>query len=86
MKENGDKLDAAQKGQVESAIADLKKAMDGEDADKLKAAMSSFDQAFQAASAAMAGAGAPGGDAGQTAGAASGKGDDDIKDADFEVK
>jgi molecular chaperone DnaK len=88
LKENAAKVDEATKGKVEGAIADLKKAVESENADKLKAAMSSFEQAMQAMGASMAG-GAPGGGAagpGQTAGAATGKGDDDIKDADFEVK
>ena len=90
LKEHGEKVDAATKGKLEGAIVDLKKAMEGDSTDKLKAAIATFEQAFQAAGAAMAGAAGGGGDdAGQTAGAASGKpgsGDDDIKDADFEVK
>ena len=86
--EHGAKLDAATKGKAEAAIADLKKAMDGDSADKLKAAIASFEQAMQAMSAGMAGAGGGGpADAGAAAGAATGKGgDEDIKDADFEVK
>jgi molecular chaperone DnaK len=88
LKENGGKLDAATKGKAEAAIADLKKAMDGDSADKLKAAIATFEQAMQAMSASMAGAGGGGpADAGAAAGAAAGKGgDEDIKDADFEVK
>ena len=88
LKEHGAKLDAATKGKAEAAIADLKKAMDGDSADKLKAAIASFEQAMQAMSAGMAGAGGGGpADAGAAAGAATGKGgDEDIKDADFEVK
>ena len=74
---------------VEKAdIADLKKAMEGDSADKLKAAIATFEQAMQAMSAGMAGAGGGGpADAGAAAGATTGKGgDEDIKDADFEVK
>tara|TARA_R110002094_G_scaffold8931_15_gene18543 strand:+ start:669 stop:2582 length:1914 start_codon:yes stop_codon:yes gene_type:complete len=92
VKENGDKLDADSKDKLESAIADLKKSMEGDDVNKLKASIEAFEKVFQEAGAAMAGA--PGGEAGpapgegETAGAASGgpAGDDDIKDADFEVK
>jgi len=91
VKENGEKLDDASKAKIESSIADLKKAMEGDDAEALKAQIATFEQAFQEAGAAMAGAagGAPG--AGAAAGAApagdEGAGsDDDIKDADFEVK
>jgi molecular chaperone DnaK len=93
LKDSGDKLDADSKGKVESAIAELKKAMEGDDAEALKAKIAAFEQAFQAVGAAMAGAaggagvGADDGD-GAHAGAARGKqgSDDDIKDADFEVK
>jgi molecular chaperone DnaK len=88
IKENGGKLDAASKGKAEAAIADLKKAAESDNADKLKAAIGSFETAMSAMSAGMAGGGA-GGNPGATAGAGatSGKGgDEDIKDADFEVK
>jgi len=92
VKENGEKLDDESKAKIESSIADLKKAMEGEDADALKAQIATFEQAYQEAGAAMAGA-APGADAAGAAGAApeaeAGAGatqDDDIKDADFEVK
>ncbi|HEB53213.1 MAG TPA: molecular chaperone DnaK [bacterium] len=95
VKENGDKLDADTKGKLETATADLKKAMEGEDVEALKTAIATFEQAFQAAGAAMAGAAGGAGAAGDAAGAGAGAGaasgsasgqDDDIKDADFEVK
>jgi molecular chaperone DnaK len=89
MKENGEKLDAGAKGQIESAIADLKKAAEGDSADRLKAAIGTFEQAMSAMSAGMAGGPGAAGAGGATAGAASGGGkgnDEDIKDADFEVK
>ncbi|MEC8653301.1 MAG: Hsp70 family protein, partial [Planctomycetota bacterium] len=90
VKESGDKLDEESKAKIESSIADLKKAMEGEDADALKAQIATFEQAFQQAGAAMAGAagGAPGPDAAgaATEGEAGAAQDDDIKDADFEVK
>ena len=93
VKENGEKLDDESKAKIESSIADLKKAMEGDDAGALKAQIATFEQAFQQAGAAMAGAagGAPGPDAAGAAGAApeadgGAAGDDDIKDADFEVK
>jgi len=88
-KELGDKLDAAAKGQIESAIADLKKAMAGEDAERLKAAIASFEQALAAMGAGAAGAGAgpqPGAAAGAASGGGGRGGNEDIKDADFEVK
>jgi molecular chaperone DnaK len=83
VKDNADKLDAATKGKIEAASADLKKAIESDSVERLKAAMATFEQAMSAMSAGMAGAGAaPAG-----AGAAAGKGgDEDIKDADFEVR
>ncbi|MFN9333367.1 MAG: molecular chaperone DnaK [Planctomycetota bacterium] len=87
LKDNADKLDAATKGKVEAASADLKKAIESDSIERLKTAMATFEQAMSAMSAGMAGAGAGAAPAGAGAGAAAGKGgDEDIKDADFEVK
>ncbi|MFK7741007.1 MAG: molecular chaperone DnaK [Planctomycetota bacterium] len=95
LKESGDKLDADTKGKLESAISDLKGAMEGDDVEKLKAQIATFEQVFQAAGAAMAGAaggpeaaGAAGAaPEGEEAGAGATSGEEgDIKDADFEVK
>jgi molecular chaperone DnaK len=83
LKEQGEKLDAAAKGKLEAAIKALRDAAAGDDVGRLKAAIGGFEQAMQAASAAMAGAAGPGATAG--AGATAGGGED-IKDADFEVK
>jgi molecular chaperone DnaK len=87
LKDNADKVDAATKGKVEAAIADLKKAIESDSVERLKSAIAAFEQAMSAMSAGMAGAGAGPAGAGAAAGAAAGKGgDEDIKDADFEVK
>jgi molecular chaperone DnaK len=90
LKEAGDKLDAATKGQVESKIAAVKKAAEGDQADPIKKAIAEFEQVLQQVGAAMAGAGGGAGGpagAGATAGAGKGQaGGEDIKDADFEVK
>ncbi|MBX3463138.1 MAG: molecular chaperone DnaK [Planctomycetes bacterium] len=87
LKDAGDKLAADAKGKLESAIADLRKAAEGDDAGRLKQAIAAFERAMQTASAAMAGAGAgAGAGAAAAAGAASAGGGEDIKDADFEVK
>ncbi|MFN9946143.1 MAG: molecular chaperone DnaK [Planctomycetota bacterium] len=87
LKDNADKLDAATKGMVVAASADLKKAIESDSIERLKTAMATFEQAMSAMSAGMAGAGAGAAPAGAGAGAAAGKGgDEDIKDADFEVK
>jgi molecular chaperone DnaK len=86
VKDAGDKLDAETKGRVESAIQDLKKAMEGDDLERLKAALASFEQTMQSVSAAMAGVGQGAGAGAGAAAGGKGGGDDDIKDADFEVK
>jgi molecular chaperone DnaK len=87
LKDNADKVDAATKGKVEAAIADLKKAIESDSVERLKSAIAAFEQAMSAMSAGMAGAGAGPAGAGAAAGAAAGKGgEEDIKDADFEVK
>jgi molecular chaperone DnaK len=88
LKELGDKLDPATKGRVETEIAAVKKAAEGDDAERLRAALATFETALQSALAASAGV-APGGEAGAGAGAAHGARQadgEDIKDADFEVK
>jgi molecular chaperone DnaK len=89
IKDAGDKVDAATKSALETKIAALKKAAEGEDAEKLKAAIADFEQAMSAMSAGMDGGG-PGVDLNKKsttgAGKTGGKGDEDIKDADFEVK
>ena len=86
LKEAGDKVDAALKGEVESKISALRKAAEGETAEPIKAALSEFEATLQKLYQQAGAAGGPQpGPAG--AGAAAGKGgDEDIKDADFEVK
>ena len=88
LKEQGQKLDAAQKGKVDSSLQALKTAAGGGDAEQIKRAIAAFEQTMSGAAAGMAGPGSAG--AGAAAGAAAGGkrpgGDEDIKDADFEVK
>jgi molecular chaperone DnaK len=96
LKELGGKVDAATKGEIESAVAELKKAAAGENVDQLKTAISQFESTMhkfserlyqQQAAGAQAGGAAGGPGSGGTAGAGAGKGGgEDIKDADFEVK
>ena len=90
IKDLGDKIDDATKTQIESAVADLKKAMENDDPDEIKRLSEALTQAshklaetmYQEASAQgqeqAAGAGA---DPGQQASEAP---DDDVVDADFE--
>jgi len=85
MKEAGDKLDAALKSEVESKIAALRKAAESETAEPIKAALAEFESTMQKLYQQASG-GAPGAQAGAGAAAGGGGGDEDIKDADFEVK
>ncbi|MGE3175494.1 MAG: molecular chaperone DnaK [Planctomycetota bacterium] len=86
--ELGDKVDQALKGEVETKVAALKKAAEGEQKEPIEAAIADFkatlEKLYQQAS--QQGGPPPGAEAGATAGAGKGGGDEDIKDADFEVK
>jgi len=86
LKEFGDKLEATEKGNIENKIADLKKAMEGEDAEAIKKATDDLAQSAHKLAEAMY-AKAPGaeGEAGaeHQAGGAKPK-DDNVVDADFE--
>jgi molecular chaperone DnaK len=95
VKDLGDKVDAGERGKVESAISDLRTALKSDDkgviekkTEALAQASSSIAQRAYAASQGAggdAGPGAGGGDAGAAgAGAAGGKGKDDVVDAEFE--
>ena len=93
LKEQGAGLDANSKAELERRIEELRKKSqdEGASADALKAAISEFESALQAMSAKFQqgpGAGGEGPTAGAGAGAGrkQGGGDEDIKDADFEVK
>ncbi len=89
IKEHGDKLKDADKQPLESAVAKVREAAKGENVDAIKAATAELEQASHALSKVLyesqqAGAGA----AGAGASAESGKkpGDDEVVDAEFEVK
>ncbi|MDA0935153.1 MAG: molecular chaperone DnaK [Planctomycetota bacterium] len=85
LKEQEGKVDAALKSEAESKIAALRAAIEGDDADAIRAAMAALDPVVQGLGAAMQGQqagpqGAPG------AGEEPSDAEEDIKDADFEVK
>jgi len=92
LKDLGEKVDAETRGNIESASADLKKAMESDDVEEIKRLSEALTQAShkvaeamykQASEAGAAGGGAAG--PGPEAGADSGAGaDDDVVDADFE--
>ena len=102
LKEHGDKIPAEERGNVESALGNLREAMKSDDPDAIRKAMENLTTASQtlgkimyeqaaagqtgagAAGAAAAGAGAAGAAADADTGSA--KKDDDVVDAEFEVK
>ena len=94
LKEFGDKVGAAEKSAIESAMADLKSALTGEDAEAIKSKTNDLAQATmklgeamykaqQAEAQAGAAAGSAGG-AGAAGGAANQPGGEKVVDADFE--
>jgi len=96
IKQQGDKLKDSDKTALEAAIAKVREAAKSEDVNSIKSAISELEAAshamsealYKAASAGAAGAGPqPGGpQPGPTDGASSGAGEDDVVDAEFEVK
>ena len=92
LKDNGDKVPAEDKSQVEAAVETLKKAKDSGDVAQIDTAINGLNQVMQAASQKMYAAGAgqqagPGAgfQGGQQAGPSNGGNSaDDVQDADFE--
>ena len=97
LREHGDKVPAEVRGNIESAVSNVKEAAKSEDADRIKKAMDNlqqtasklgeeiYKQTAQAGGAAGA-APQPGGPAGPQGAAPGGKKDDDVIDAEYEVK
>lgn len=85
--ENGDKVPADAKSNVEGPLADLKKALEGDDIDAIKDAaekVATTSQALGAAMYANAQSSAGAGDAGAAGGSSSGaSADDDVVDAEI---
>ncbi|SDP35707.1 molecular chaperone DnaK [Phyllobacterium sp. YR620] len=85
LKDYGDKVSAEDKGAIETALADLKSAIEGDDADVIKAKTQTLAEAsmklgqamYEASQAAETAEGAAGAEA-------TAKADDDVVDADFE--
>jgi molecular chaperone DnaK len=92
IKEFGDKVDAGEKAKIETAIARVKKAIEGDDLNEIKAALEELTNASHKLAEAMyaksagqeGGAGGNQGQGGQQAQQAGKKKDDDVVDADFE--
>jgi molecular chaperone DnaK len=93
LKDLGDKVDAETRSNIESASADLKKAMESDDVEEIKRLSEALTQAShkvaeamykQASEAGAAGAAGAGPEAGAEAGGGAANPDDDVVDADFE--
>ncbi|MBF0467549.1 MAG: molecular chaperone DnaK [Desulfamplus sp.] len=88
LKEHGDKVDSGTKNKIEDALAELKRAKDGDDADLIKQKIEALTQVSHKLAEAMYQQAAQdtgdqaAGHAGATS--ASGNKDDDVVDADFE--
>ena len=86
LRDLGDKVDAAERGRIESAISDLKDALKGDDKAKIELKSKALTEASaaltQKASEQAQAAGAAAGSA--SGGAAGGGGDDGVVDAEFE--
>jgi molecular chaperone DnaK len=80
--EHGDKVDAADKGAIETALTDLKSALEGDDAEAISTKTQTLIQASMKLGEAMYKAQEGGGDAAQEG--ASEAGGDDVVDAEFE--
>jgi molecular chaperone DnaK len=87
LKEFGDKIDAVEKGTIENKLAELKKLMEGEDAEAIKKATEDLAQSAHKLAEAMYAKGQQGGEGeaggAEHAGSAKPK-DDNVVDADFE--
>jgi molecular chaperone DnaK len=93
IKQQGDKLKDSDKSALESAIAKVREAAKSDDVNRIKTAISELEAASHAMSEALyksaAGAAGPQADGpqpGATEGGSTGAGEDDVVDAEFEVK
>jgi len=84
MSEHGDKVDASQKTAIEAAIASLKEAVKGDDAEDIKAKTNTLAQASMKLGEAMYKAQQAEGGEAAAAGGEAPKADDNVVDADFE--
>ncbi|HEX5777155.1 MAG TPA: molecular chaperone DnaK [Caulobacteraceae bacterium] len=83
--EHGDKISAEEKGAIETAVTDLKSALEGEDAEDISAKTQALVQASMKLGEAMYKAQQGGDGAGPAAGAETGAAaEDDVVDAEFE--
>jgi len=88
IKEQGDKLSAADKAPLEAAIAKTRDVAKSDDVDKIKSAIGELEQVSHAFSKTLYEAGTKGSGAAQPEASTNGAkaGDEDVVDAEFEVK
>ncbi|MCK5113598.1 MAG: molecular chaperone DnaK [Phycisphaerae bacterium] len=91
LKDSGEKVSAEDRGNIESAVSGLKEAVKGDDGEAIKRALESLEQASHKVAeemykAAAAEQPAADGAAPEAAADDSAKGDDDVIDAEYEVK
>jgi len=85
LSEHGDKVSADDKSAVESALAELKTALEGDDKDTISQKVDALAQASMKLGEAMYQSNQDaGGDAGEGQASSSGSGDEDVVDVDFE--
>jgi molecular chaperone DnaK len=84
LKEHGDKIDAADKTAIEDAVAALKTAIEGDDADDIQAKSETLAQASMKLGEAVYQAQQAGEGGEAPSGEAAGEGDSDVVDVDFE--
>ena len=84
LKEHGDKVDAATKGNIEQALAELKTAMEGDDAEAINKKVEALAQASHKLAEAIYAKQEPGAQEEGTAASSSAAGDDGVVDAEFE--
>jgi molecular chaperone DnaK len=87
LSENGDKIPAEKKSELDAALEDLKKTLDGNDTDAIKAAHEKLSRISQDAGTAMydaanAASGASGSGAGDSSGPGAAADDDSVVDAE----
>ncbi len=88
LKQNGDKLDAASKGAIESNVAKLNESLKTEDVDQINSAIAALEQTLHAMAEHLykSAEAAPGADAGAAPGGGSKPADDNVIDAEYEKK
>ena len=84
LKDNEDKIDAETKSNIESALEDVKKAMEGEDVEAINKSVEALSQASHKLAEAMYAEAQQEGEAGEGAEQGEASGDEDVVDAEYE--